>query len=75
MNKLLLEALEAYYKGNIKKAEANLNIYLRNPMGIGEHPDIIEAMDSQVAIIADNVDKLAIITSYQNSRKDMEFII
>lgn len=65
MKETLINALDAFYSGNIKKAEANLQVYLKNPMGIGEHADIIEAMDSQIAIIAENKDKLAVVHNYQ----------
>ncbi len=57
MDKELLNALYTFYEGNIAKAQANLRVYLDNPAGIGEHPDIIEAMDSQVSIIVENQDK------------------
>ena len=45
MDKELLNALYTFYEGNIAKAQANLMVYLDNPAGIGEHPDVIEAMD------------------------------
>jgi len=32
-------------------------VYLDNPAGIGEHPDVIEAMDSQIALMVENQDK------------------
>ena len=57
MDKELLNALYTFYEGNIAKAQANLRVYLDNPAGIGEHPDVIEAMDSQVSIIVENQDK------------------
>tara|TARA_Y100000361_G_scaffold124819_1_gene118112 strand:+ start:1398 stop:1607 length:210 start_codon:yes stop_codon:yes gene_type:complete len=57
MDKELLNALYTFYEGNIAKAQANLIVYLDNPAGIGEHPDVIEAMDSQVSIIVENQDK------------------
>ena len=57
MDKELLNALYTFYEGNIAKAQANLIVYLDNPAGIGEHPDIIEAMDSQVSILVENQDK------------------
>jgi hypothetical protein len=57
MDKELLNALYTFYEGNIAKAQANLMVYLDNPAGIGEHPDIIEAMDSQVQILVENQDK------------------
>jgi len=33
-------------------------VYQRNSAGIGEHPDIVEAIESQVAKIAEAEDKL-----------------
>ena len=57
MDKELLNALYTFYEGNIAKAQANLMVYLDNPAGIGEHPDVIEAMDSQIAIMVENQDK------------------
>ncbi len=75
MDKMLLEALEAYYTGNIRKAEANLIVYLKNSAGIGEHPDIIEAMDAQIAIIAENKDKLDVVEKYTMPRSSTEFMI
>jgi len=57
MDKELLNALYTFYEGNIAKAQANLMVYLDNPAGIGEHPDVIEAMDSQIALMVENQDK------------------
>jgi len=38
---LILEALYAVYVAEEKKAFANLNNYLNNAAGIGEHPDVV----------------------------------
>ena len=54
----LLEALEQQYRGNIASAKANVRVYLENPAGIGEHPDVVQALDTQIAIIAENQEKL-----------------
>ncbi len=35
------------------KAEANLNIYLNNPAGVGEHPDVIGEADKLMSDIVD----------------------
>ena len=37
----ILEALYAIYVAEEKAASANLNNYLNNAAGIGEHPDIV----------------------------------
>ena len=61
--KELIEALSNQYRGNIQAARANVRVYLENPARIGEHPDIIQSIDSQIQIIADNQEKLDILNS------------
>ena len=58
LSRELIEALSNQYRGNIQAARANVRVYLENPAGIGEHPDIIQSIDSQIQIIADNQEKL-----------------
>ena len=61
----LIDGLEQLYRGNIAAAKANVRVYLENPAGIGEHPDVVQALDTQIAIIADNQEKLDILNSRQ----------
>ena len=63
IGKELIDALEQQYKGNIASAKANVRVYLENPAGIGEHPDVVQAIDTQIAIIAENQEKLEILNS------------
>ena len=56
MRTALYEALEAKYAGEIAEAKANVEVYLSNPVGIGEHPDIVGALDSQMERIAEAED-------------------
>ena len=42
MRKAILEALEKKYEAEIAEADATINIYLNNSVGIGEHPQHIE---------------------------------
>jgi len=57
MRDLILEALRAKYEGQIQEARANIEVYLSNPVGIGEHSDIIEAIDCQIEKIAEAAEK------------------
>jgi len=54
----LLEALCKKLKGEIEVAKANVMVYQRNSAGIGEHSDIVESIESQIAKIAEAEDKL-----------------
>ena len=60
----LLEALLKKLEGEIEMAKANIKVYELNPAGIGEHPDIVEAIELQVAKIADAEDKIEVISKH-----------
>lgn len=64
MDNTLLEALRARYKGEILMARANIEVYLKNPAGIGEHPDITGAIDEQVAKLAEADEKLSTLGTF-----------
>ena len=58
MNDRIREALKLKYLGIIAGAEVNVRIYLKNPVGIGEHADIVGAIDEQIEIAANAQEKL-----------------
>ena len=64
MRKEILKALKAEAIGNIEKARLNIEIYLKNPVGIGEHPDVIAAMDSQIEKMAHAEEKLLCVKNH-----------
>lgn len=60
----LLVALKAKLEGEIEVAKANVMVYQRNSAGIGEHPDVVEAIETQIAKIAEAEDKLETINKH-----------
>ncbi len=60
----MLEALKALAIGNIKKSKMNIEIYLKNPVGIGEHPDVLGAIQDQIDMIAKEEERLEVIEKY-----------
>ena len=64
MEKTLREALIIKYEGEIAEANANIQVYLANPVGIGEHPDIISAMDTQIEKMAHAEEKLLAVRNH-----------
>ena len=58
MKEQIKMALILGYQGEIAKANANIEVYLQKPVGIGEHPDIIAAIDSEVEKAAHAQEKL-----------------
>ena len=61
---LLIKALQARYDSEVKAASANIDVYLTHPVGIGEHPDIVSAVDSEVRKLAEAEDKLSTLLDY-----------
>jgi|TARA_R110002096_G_scaffold390550_5_gene585083 hypothetical protein len=61
MDNKIIVALLAKYNAEIAEAEANVEVYMNNPAGIGEHPDIVAAVDTQISKIATAADKIGAI--------------
>ena len=59
-----INALRAYYQGLIEKHKANVEIYLQSPAGIGEHSDILGAMETEINMIAQWDERLQVIERY-----------
>ena len=65
MKNKIIEALKAKYSGEMEYHRMNIDVYLKNPVGIGEHPDILGAIDSEVEKLATVTEKLAtLLTEY-----------
>ena len=54
----LLKALIKKLEGEIEVAKANIKVYTRQSVGIGEHIDIVETIEKEVEKIADAHDKI-----------------
>ena len=61
-----INALSKRYEADIETAKANIDVYIRHPAGIGEHPDLAAAVDSQVGVIANAEDKLDVLKKHYN---------
>jgi hypothetical protein len=48
MREQLIKALIAHAHGDIQKHVANVEVYLNNPVGIGEHSNIVEAIEQEL---------------------------
>ena len=64
MREQLIKALLAHAQGDIAKHKANIEVYLANPVGIGEHSNIVEAIEGELDMIAKYQDQRDIINKY-----------
>ena len=65
----MFSALRSEAIGNIKKAQANVEIYLQNPVGIGEHPDVLAAIQEQLDIIAHEEERIEVLEKHFSDHK------
>ena len=64
MREQLIKALLAHAQGDIAKHKANIEVYLANPVGIGEHSHIVEAIEGELDMNAKYQDQIDIINKY-----------
>ena len=64
MRNILLKATRSHAQGHVDKHIANIEVYLNQSVGIGEHSDIIEALEIELEAIAKYQDQLDILDKY-----------
>jgi|TARA_B000000557_G_scaffold191000_1_gene156635 hypothetical protein len=64
MRDSITDALLQHAKGQIIKHKMNVEVYLNNPAGIGEHPDVMAAIEEELAIIAKYHEQIEVISRY-----------
>ena len=64
MREMLLGALKSYYVGYINKHIANVEVFLRTSVGIGEHSDIQGSIDKELEAIDKYDARLSMIIKY-----------
>jgi len=67
LRKEVLRALRSDAEGNIQKAKMNVEVYLHNPVGIGEHPDVLGAIQDQIDIIAHEEERISVLERHFSS--------
>ena len=64
MRDQIIKALLAHAQGDIAKHRANVEVYLTNPVGIGEHSNVMEAIEEELNMIAKYQDQIDVIKQY-----------
>ncbi len=54
----LLLALEKKLEGEVAVAKANIEVYIEQSVGIGEHPDLVGAIEEMLVKLAEAEEKL-----------------
>ena len=60
----IIESMISHAQGHIDKHKMNVEIYLKQSVGIGEHGDILETIEKELNIIAQYHDQLEVLDKY-----------
>lgn len=61
MSEMLLQALAKKLEGDLAVAQANILIYKEKSVGIGEHPELVQAIEMEVSKATEARDKLKMV--------------
>jgi hypothetical protein len=56
---VIKEHMEKYLEGQIAKHTINAQVFMKNPVGVAEHPDTMATIEEELGKISEYKDKLA----------------
>jgi len=62
----MIQTIKQHAKANSQLHCINIEVYLKNPAGIGEHSDVMEAIQSELDKMAVHEDRLDVLNNYFN---------
>ena len=72
MKKQMIQVLKNHAIANIHLHKTNVDVYFENPAGIGEHSDIMEAVQAELDKMAMHEDRLAILNNWPQGEENEE---
>ena len=72
MSDMLLQALKKKLEGDVAVAKANVLIYKQKSVGIGEHPEIVQAIEMEISKMAEAQDKLDTVHQLLNEKEFLQ---
>tara|TARA_R100001369_G_C3219700_1_gene149772 strand:+ start:51 stop:284 length:234 start_codon:yes stop_codon:yes gene_type:complete len=75
MREDLINASKMHFKAHIERHRINVENLMENALGLAEHPDIMDTIEKELAIIAEYDDKLNILNKYfENYNRNKEVL-
>ena len=72
MNLDRLDAARKYYEAVAAEAEVTIEVYLKDAVGIGEHPGVMEELKGQIEKLGEARDHIDTIITLLNKYKQKE---
>tara|TARA_B100000427_G_scaffold182709_1_gene151881 strand:- start:557 stop:769 length:213 start_codon:yes stop_codon:yes gene_type:complete len=64
MREKVLKALLAHAQGDLQKHLANIEVIMNNPVGVADHPNIIDSIEAELHMAAKYEEQLNLINKY-----------
>ncbi len=70
MREMILQALKSKISGQINGHIANIEAMMTNPVGIGDHPTIVETIEKELSLLEHENGKLNNLVRFFERRQD-----
>ena len=64
MREMILQALKSKLLGDVNSHIANIEVMMTNPVGVGDHPTIIDTIEKELAALDSENGKLNVLVKY-----------
>ena len=70
MREMILQALKTKLLGQMNGHIANIEVMMTNPVGVGDHPTIIDTIDKELTALEHANGKLNVLVKYFERRQE-----
>ena len=70
MREMLLGALKTKLLGQMNGHIANIEVMMTNPVGVGDHPTIVDTIEKELGALEDASGKLSVLIKYIERRQE-----
>ena len=70
MREMILQALKSKLLGDVNSHIANIEVMMTNPVGVGDHPTIVDTIDKELSALEHANGKLNNLVRFFERRKD-----
>ena len=64
MREMILQALKSKLLGEINGHIANIEVMMTNPVGVGDHPTIIDTIEKELGALEESNGRLNVLVKY-----------
>ena len=72
MREMILQALKSKLLGEVNGHIANIEVMMTNPVGVGDHPTIIDTIDKELSALENTNGKLSVLIKYFEKKQVQE---